>query len=155
MRERRNSRERELRGVTVNLDRGDVIVEAAKQHNGRLYVQTPDSLVSVKGTIFAVESGTKGSRVSVVEGEVKVDHAGKQETLLPGDQTTSNAALTKAPVEATVAWSRNAKRYAGLVADLAKLRRDVNQVARPGVRYSSRFVDLLPENTVFYAAMPT
>ncbi len=143
-----------MRGVTVRLDRGDVIVEAAKQHNGRLYVQTPDSLVSVKGTIFAVESGTKGSRVSVVEGEVKVDHAGKAETLLPGDQTTTTASLEKAPVEKTVAWSRNAKRYAGLVSELAKLRRDVNQVARPGVRHSSRFLDLLPENTVFYAAMP-
>jgi hypothetical protein len=38
---------------------------------------------------------------------------------------------------------------------LAKLKREVNQkVARPGVRYSSKFVDLLPENTVFYAALP-
>ncbi len=144
-----------MRGLTVRLERGDVIVEAVKQHNGRLYVQTPDSLVSVKGTIFAVESGTKGSRVSVVEGEVKVNHAGKDETLLPGDQTTTTSSLDKAPVQKTVAWSRNAARYANLVSELAKLRRDVNQqVARPGVRYSSKFVDLVPENTVFYAALP-
>ncbi len=143
------------RGVTVNLERGDVIVEAAKQHNGRLYVQTPDSLVSVKGTIFAVESGTKGSRVSVVEGEVEVNHAGRDETLLPGDQTTTNRNLDKTQVQQNVAWSRNAARYANLVSELAKLRRDVNQqVARPGVRYSSKFVDVLPENTVFYAALP-
>ncbi|HEX8396996.1 MAG TPA: FecR domain-containing protein [Pyrinomonadaceae bacterium] len=143
------------RGVTVQLERGDVIVEAAKQHNGRLYVQTPDSLVSVKGTIFAVESGTKGSRVSVVEGEVQVNHAGKDETLLPGDQTTTSRSLDKTPVQQNVAWSRNAARYANLVSELAKLRRDVNQrVQLPGVRYSSKFVDLVPENTVFYAALP-
>lgn len=143
------------RGVTVNLTRGDVIVEAAKQDKGRLYVQTPDSLVSVKGTIFAVESGTKGSRVSVVEGEVEVNHAGKDETLLPGDQTTTNPGLDKTSVQENVAWSRNAAKYANLVSELAKLKREVNrQVARPGVRYSSKFVDLLPENTVFYAALP-
>ena len=143
------------RGVTVRLERGDVIVEAAKQHNGRLYVQTPDSLVSVKGTIFAVESGTKGSRVSVVEGEVKVNHQGKDETLLPGDQTTTSRSLDKTPVQQAIAWSRNAARYANLVSELAKLRHDVNQkVARPGVRYSSKFVNLVPENTVFYAALP-
>ena len=144
-----------MRGVTVRLDRGDVIVEAAKQHNGRLYVQTPDSLVSVKGTIFAVESGTKGSRISVVEGEVQVNHAGKNETLLPGDQTTTSKSLDKTPVGQNVAWSRNAARYANLVSDLAKLRREVDQrVQRQGVRYASRFVDLVPENTVFYAALP-
>src|SRR3712207_4490055 len=136
-----------MRGVTIRLERGDVIVEAAKQDKGRLYVQTPDSLVSVKGTIFAVESGTKGSRVSVVEGEVKVNYAGKDETLLPGDQTTTNLSLDKTSVQQNVAWSRNAARYANLVSELAKLRRDVNQqIARPGVRYSSRFVDLVPRS---------
>lgn len=144
-----------MRGVTVRLDRGDVIVEAAKQPNGRLYVQTPDSLVSVKGTIFAVESGTKGSRVSVVEGEVEVNHGGVDEVLLPGDQTTTNRNLDKTTVQQNVAWSRNAGKYAALVAELAKLKSDINRrVARPGVRYSSKFVNLVPENTVFYAALP-
>lgn len=142
-------------GVTIRLERGDVIVEAAKQDKGRLYVQTPDSLVSVKGTIFAVESGTKGSRVSVVEGEVEVNHGGKDETLNPGDQTTTGQRLDKTSVKQNVAWSRNAARYANLVTELAKLQREVNQkVARPGVRHASRFVDLVPENTVFYAALP-
>ena len=143
------------RGVIVNLTRGDVIIEAAKQHNERLYVQTPDSLVSVKGTIFAVESGTKGSRVSVIEGEVEVNHQGKDETLLPGEQTTSSRHLEKNPVVQNVAWSRNARHYANLVSDLAKLRKDINQqVVRPGVRYSSKFINIVPENTVFYAALP-
>lgn len=144
-----------MSGVTIRLDRGDVIVEAAKQHNGRLYVQTPDSLVSVKGTIFGVEAGTKGSRVSVVEGEVKVNHGGKDETLLPGDQTTTNPGLDKATVQQNVAWSRSASKYASIVTELAKLRNDLNKkVARPGVRQSSKFLDLVPENTVFYAALP-
>lgn len=144
-----------MRGVTVHLDRGDVIVEAAKQHNGRLYVQTADSLVSVKGTIFAVESGTKGSRVSVVEGEVQVSHGGKNESLLPGDQTTTQPEIEKTSVKQNVAWSRNATKYANLVSELAKLRHEVDQVvARPDVRTTSRFIDLVPESTVFYAALP-
>ena len=144
-----------MRGVTIKLDRGDVIVEAAKQDSGHLYVQTPDSLVSVKGTIFSVESGTKGSRVSVVQGEVKVNHGGKDETLLPGDQTTTSQALNKTSVQQNVAWSRNATKYVGIVSDLAKLRQDVAQkAALPGVRHESRFLDMVPENTVFYAALP-
>ena len=51
-------------------------------------------------------------RVLVVQGEVKVDHAGKQETLLPGDQTTTSPSLDRTPVQQNVAWSRNASRYA-------------------------------------------
>lgn len=143
------------RGVTVKLERGDVAVEAAKQRERHLYVSTPDSLVSVTGTIFFVGSGTKGSRVSVVEGEVHVNHAGKEDVLHPGDQVTSNAHLETVPLTQEVAWSRNAARYTQLAAELAGLRQDINaRVARPGVRYSSRFLDLVPEGTVLYAALP-
>jgi hypothetical protein len=141
-------------GTTVHLDRGNVIVQAAKQKSGRLFVQTDDALVAVKGTIFSVNSGTKGSRVSVIEGEVHVGHNSKQDVLLPGDQVTTSASLDRTPIQDEVAWSRDAARYVQLLNELAALRKDLNNVARPGVRYSSRLLDLTPEGTVFYAAVP-
>ncbi len=80
-------------GKTVALERGSVMVEAAKQRRGRLEISTPDCMVSVKGTIFSVSRGLKGSRVSVVEGEVKVDKAGGTELLHRGDQTATNPTM--------------------------------------------------------------
>ncbi|HLL69809.1 MAG TPA: FecR domain-containing protein [Pyrinomonadaceae bacterium] len=142
-------------GLTLHLDRGDVIVEAAKQGTKHLFVATPDSLVSVKGTIFAVGSGTKGSRVSVVEGEVHVNHAGADKVLKPGDQATTSESVERVPVKEEIAWSRSAARYAKMVTELSALRKDIEaRVPRPGVRYSTRFLDLAPEGTVLYAALP-
>lgn len=142
-------------GTTIHLNRGNVIVEAAKQKGGHLYVATDDALVSVTGTIFSVNNGTKGSRVSVVEGEVHVNHAGDEKVLRPGDQTTTNASLERIPIQEEVAWSRNAERYGKLMTELTALRREVEQKApRPGVRYSTRLLDLIPDGTVVYGALP-
>jgi hypothetical protein len=143
------------KGVTVKLERGDVAVEAAKQREKHLYVATQDSLVSVTGTIFFVGSGMKGSRVSVVEGEVHVNHAGMDNVLHAGDQVTTSTRLEPVPLAQEIAWSRNAARYTQLATELSRLRQDINaRVPRPGVRYSSRFLDLVPERTVLYAALP-
>jgi hypothetical protein len=142
-----------LRGTTIYLDRGSVIVEAAKQ-KGQLFVDTGDSLVSVTGTTFAVNAGTKGSRVSVINGEVRLDRNGSEKLLRAGDQATTNASVETIPVRDEVSWSRNAARYAQALAGLAGLQSDLNAVPKPGVRHSTRLLDMMPENTVLYAALP-
>jgi hypothetical protein len=144
---------RTLSGTTVQLGSGSVIVEAAKQ-KGNLYVATSDSLVSVTGTTFAVNSGTKGSRISVIEGEVHLDRNGTERVLRPGEQATTNASIDTVPVKDEVSWSRNAARYAKVLESLAALRKDLNVVQMPDARHSTRLLDMMPANTVFYAALP-
>ncbi len=142
-------------GTTINLNQGNVIVEAAKQKNGKhLYVKTDEALVSVVGTIFSVNNGTKGSRVSVVEGEVHVEHNSKDDKLLPGDQVTTNASIEKVAIAKEVSWSRKARQYDQMLVEVAKLRNDIAALPRPGVRNSTRILDLMPEGTVFYVALP-
>ncbi len=116
---------------------------------------TNDALVSVTGTIFSVNSATKGSRVSVIEGEVHVDHQGQDTVLHPGDQKTTGASLEPVAIKDEIKWSRNAERYTNLMTQLSALRKDLNtRVPRPGVRYSTHLLDLMPEGTVLYGALP-
>ncbi|MDQ3754946.1 MAG: FecR domain-containing protein, partial [Acidobacteriota bacterium] len=143
------------RGVTINLERGNVIVEAAKHRARPLYVATNDCLVSVTGTIFSVNSGTKGSRVSVVEGEVHVARGGDEQVLRSGDQTTTSPSLEQVPLQEEIAWSRDAARYVRLAGELTALRRELDErMPRPGVRYASRLSEMVPDDTVLYAALP-
>ena len=141
-------------GTTIHLDRGSIFVEAAKQKAGKLFVESGDSLVSVTGTVFSVNNGTKGSRISVIEGEVSLNHAGSDHVLRPGEQATTSPAIAMIPVKDEVAWSRNAGRYAQLLSGLASVKNGLKTVQQPGVRYSTHLLDLMPENTVVYAALP-
>ncbi len=141
-------------GTTIHLNRGAIVVEAANQRNQHLFVNTPDSRVSVTGTIFSVNSGTKGSRVSVVEGEVHLEHAGNEKILKGGEQAATSKAIQKIAVKDEVAWSRNATRYAETLAAFTALNRDLGRVQQPGLRNSTHLLDLMPENTIVYAALP-
>jgi uncharacterized protein (TIGR03435 family) len=106
-------------GLRIHLLKGGIIVDAAEQRDGRLYVETEDVMVSVVGTVFVVDADETGSRVGVIQGEVRVQlggtalsrsgrQGGTEKTLLPGEQVATNPLLPPPSVRETIAWSRNA-----------------------------------------------
>jgi hypothetical protein len=141
-------------GKTIRLERGSVLVEAARQRRGRMEVVTPDSLVSVKGTIFAVSWGLKGSRVSVVQGEVKVDHSGLSKLLYRGEQSATDRSMALTTVAADISWSQNAAQYLAMLGDLAAIQAQVDQIPAPGLRYTSRLLDRVPPASAVVASIP-
>ncbi|HET9942536.1 MAG TPA: FecR domain-containing protein, partial [Terriglobia bacterium] len=139
-------------GVKIALDRGNVIVTAAKQH-GHLYVQTIDCNVSVVGTVFAVSSGLKGSRVTVIEGEVYVEQeSGAEESLLPGEQTYTNPDMGPMAIEEEIGWSRNAE---ALLRELQTFGQDfAARAERESMRHSTELMGLAPADTLVLASLP-
>jgi hypothetical protein len=143
------------KGTFVDLSHGNVIVHAAKQGSGNLFVATSDCLVAVKGTIFSVNHGFKGSRVSVIEGEVEVRLAEQRSRLHPGDQLTTDPKLDKVAVEQEIAWSRNREAHVALLRELTAMTTEmVKAVDKAEVRTSTRLLDLCPADTVIYTAIP-
>jgi hypothetical protein len=102
-------------GIRVRLNEGSVLVTAAKQGSGHLYVQTRDAMVSVVGTVFLVHAEQAGTRVAVVEGEVHVQQGAEVKKVLRGEQTATNAALRLTTVAEEISWSRRATEYAALL----------------------------------------
>jgi hypothetical protein len=145
---------RAWRGTTIHLDGGRVIVQAAKQRTGRLYLATDDGLVSVKGTIFSVNHGIKGSRVAVIEGVVRVDYGDRTTDLNAGDEATSNPMVSKVPIQNEIAWSKNSAKYLALLGDFAVLQKQFAAIPGPGLRYTSELLPYVPDHTVVYAAIP-
>jgi len=145
---------REWKGTTIRLDGGRIMVQAAKQRTGRLYVATDDCLVSVKGTIFSVNHGIKGSRVAVVEGLVRVAYGDQTAELSAGQEQTSNSNVSKVPIQNEIAWSRNSAKYLALLGDFSVLQKQIEAIPGPGLRYSSDLLPYVPEHTIVYAAIP-
>ncbi len=142
------------RNTTIRLGQGDIIVQAAKRKTGHLYVLTPDCRVSVTGTVFSVNSGTKGSRVSVIEGQVLVAQQAGESVLHPGDQVTTSASISQVPIQQEISWSKNADQHLALLAEFAKLQNKFEQIPAPAPRYDSQIVPLLPKGTTFFLSIP-
>ena len=65
------------------------------------------------------------------------------------------AAQTAAPNPPEMPWSQDLKKYPGLPAELSRLMiRLQHEIQVPPARSQSRLLPLLPQNTVFYAALP-
>lgn len=95
-------------GIGIRLRIGGLIVNAAQQHVGHLYVHTKDMTVAVAGTMFVVNAEASGSRVTVIEGEVRVREGAIEKKLNPGEQVSTSTALAKRAVRDEIGWSRNA-----------------------------------------------
>jgi FecR protein/Putative zinc-finger len=139
-------------GQTIHLQRGDIIVKAAKQRRGHLRVLTRDSIASVKGTVFAVSAGMGGSVVSVVEGSVAVNQPGKDALLRPGQQAASMPALASSVAQA-VSWSPDAESYLQLLASFVKIERELANYPAE-LRTTSALVSYLPAGAFVYGAVP-
>jgi hypothetical protein len=141
-------------GQTVRLERGDIIIEAAKQRRGGLRVQTRDSVATVKGTVFAVSSGAAGSLVSVVEGQVAVTQPGAEKILKPGEKAATSPALERVDVRQTVAWSQNAEKYYALLAEFIHIEKQLAEMPAPAWRTEAKLLRYLPAGAQVYFAIP-
>src|SRR5229473_476 len=142
------------RDTTIHLDQGSIIVQAAKRQTGHLYVSAPDCTVAVTGTVFSVNSGTKGSRVAVIEGEVHVKHSGAESVLHSGDVVATTQSVGVVPVREEIAWSSDLDHELALLAEFCNLRKKLEQIQMPGPRYESKILPLLPADTVLYIGIP-
>src|SRR5580692_9738111 len=142
------------RNTTIHLDQGSIIVQAAHRLHGHLYVSAPDCTVAVTGTVFSVNSGTKGSRVSVIEGEVRVKHSGVESILHSGDQVATTQSVGTVPVSQEISWSSDLRHELALLAEFSALREKLEAIPTPGPRYESKILPMLAPDTILYIGIP-
>jgi hypothetical protein len=141
-------------GQTIQLERGDIVVEAAKQRRGGLRVVTADSLATVRGTVFTVSSAAGGTLVGVVEGSVAVQQPGTERLLARGELAATSPALAQGGVRQAVAWSAEADKYYQLLADFAHIEKQLMASQSAALRTQSKLLALLPPEPRFYGSIP-
>lgn len=145
-------------GNRIDVSRGRILVAASPQGSGTLDVFTDEFMVSVTGTIFEVAHGAKGSRVAVIEGSVNVLLQGDTTSVEPGQIMDSrvkpNIESLALSVADEISWSQDADLYIAMVQEVAALQQDLAAVLDTQPRYSTRLLDLVPENTAMYVAVP-
>jgi hypothetical protein len=135
--------------ATVNVERGSFIVQMPTENSKTLYVATNDSLTSAKGATFSVASGTKGTRISVISGTATVDANGVSKNLGAGEQFTTRDNLETSRCTRRAMEPRSSAVHTH-ARHLQATRAAINSRAtRPGVRTSTRLLDLAPPTQLF------
>jgi uncharacterized protein (TIGR03435 family) len=116
-------------GIQVFVRNGDIIVTAADRRDGRLYVQTKDMTVDAGDSVFLVSAAQDGSRVGVIEGEVRVREGNTETSLRPGEQVATSATIVPRPLTEGITWSRNATSHRALLDSLKGLAQAVTTLA--------------------------
>lgn len=140
-------------GTSVDVESGRVIVQSALRP-ASFTVAAGDVRVPVRDAVFAVNRGTKGSRIAVAKGSAQVEESGRSVRVNAGQQFASDYRLTNASLQSEFEWSKNSSYYLGLLQDFSTLQKQWHSIPAPGLRYSSKLVKYLPANTVIYAAIP-
>lgn len=138
----------------IGLDRGAVIVQAAKRRTGHLYVASFDSRVAVTGTLFSVNRGAKGTRVSVMEGEVVVERGHNDKVLHAGDQLATHASLQPVAIKDEIAWSPHAQEHLKTLEQMIAIKKDLENIRMPAMRYHSPLLDAVPSDAVTFVSVP-
>lgn len=141
-------------GNRIDVSRGRILVVASPQGSGTLDVFTDEFMVSVTGTIFEVAHGAKGSRVAVIEGSVDVLMQGSAASLEPGEVLGTRTEAFARNLTDELSWSKNADEYIAMLQEVAALQQDLQMVMDSPNRFSTRLLDLAPEETVMYVAVP-
>jgi len=113
-------------GIQIDLKKGDIIVTAAKQRREQLSVRTNDMTVALSteargakvdgaGTVFLVNVGQDGSRVAVIDGEVRVREGNLERRLRPGEQIATSPTIVPRPLTEDITWSRNANAHLAII----------------------------------------
>ena len=141
-------------GNRIDVSRGRILVVASPQGSGTLDVFTDEFMVSVTGTIFEVAHGAKGSRVAVIEGSVDVSLEGSVSSLVPGEALGSRSEFESLNLENEITWSQDADEYIAMLQEVSALQKDIQAAIDSPERFSTRLLNLVPENTAAYIAVP-
>jgi hypothetical protein len=143
---------RSWKGTTVNLEQGRAIVQASGQ-TGTFYVSAGGMVVPVQNAVLSLNHGLKGSRVAFARGSAQVEQGQARFQLAAGQQMATNG-LGAGPIASEFNWSRNAGSYLALLGEFSALQQQVQNIAMPGLRYTSNLAQYVPAGSVVYASIP-